>query len=116
MPEAISYPFSDEGVKAALAALGTTENAVATNLYSLGFRGVQGSESQDPLGRYLVASVKDAAHAEVIVEVGSNGEAYAILRTPNREEVAADLPPHVRTFILRFDDGKHPDLIEGAAA
>lgn len=108
----ISYPFTDAGVAEAIAALGTTENAVATNLFALGFRGIQGSESQDPLGRYLVASIKDAAHVEVIVEVGVRAEAYAVVSTPNREDVAADLPPHVVTFVLRFDDGKHPELIE----
>lgn len=110
----ITYPFTDDGVAAAIAALGTTENAVATNLYALGFRGERGSESRDPVARYLVASINDAAYAEVIVELGENGERYAIVTGAGGSRMA-DLPPHVVTLVLRFDDGKHPDLEEAAA-
>ena len=111
----IEYPYSDLGVEQALAALGTTESAVATNLFALGFRGQRGSESQDPLARYLVASVKDATSVEVIVELGKNAGQYAIVSRPNHKDVCADLPEHVTTFVLLFDDGKYPDLIEEAA-
>lgn len=112
----IAYPFSDAGVAAALQALGATENEVAANLYAFGFRGVQGSESQSPEARYLVDSIPGAAHVEVCIEVGGDSEAWAIVSGPDHEDAAADLPPPVRTFSLRFDDGKYPDLIKGAAA
>lgn len=108
----ITYPFTDAGVAAALQALGTTENEVAANLYAFGYRGVQGSESQSPEALYLVDSIPGAARAEIVVDDRGVGEAYAILTGPDYEEAAADLPLPVRTFTVRFDEGKYPDLIE----
>ena len=99
----ITYPFTEEGLRSALEALGTTANAVARNLEAMGFKGCREGESNCPVANYLLASFPGVR--EVVVSVGS-----AFLYRDGQEHVEAPWPFAVDAFVELFDAGRFPDL------
>jgi hypothetical protein len=119
----ITYPFAEDGIEQALTALGTTPNAVATNLSAMGFRGCRDQESNCPVANYLLASVSDMASVSVFVEElpdgyssSAGGHAECFDLTPDRQQplFVIELPRPVVDFVLTFDRGDYPDLITEA--
>jgi hypothetical protein len=112
-----TYPFTEEGLTSALAALGTTPNAVATNLSAMGFRGCRDQESNCPIAHYLLASVPDMASVSVWSEafsetdnrtVSGHVEGYDLdLAQP---ALVVNLPAAVVAFVGVFDKGGYSDL------
>ncbi|GAA0738510.1 hypothetical protein Drose_04485 [Dactylosporangium roseum] len=110
MTERITYEFSDEGIGKALTALGTTEQAIATNLSAMGHKGLVGSESNDPVARYVRDVIPRARSVEVYLDP-VRGDAHVIAFDGQGNAVAADLPLPVQAFVTSFDMGKYPNLI-----
>lgn len=106
-PDPRQYPATDEGLRAALAALGDTPDAVASTLDRLGIRGRPGQCRTCPVALYLL----DVTGADPFV-IGD----LAALRTPEGALLArCSIPEPVRTFIQRFDlCGAYPGLVDMA--
>jgi hypothetical protein len=113
----LTHPFTEDGLTAALTALGTTPNAVATNLSAMGFRGCRDQESNCPVAHYLLASVPDMASVSVFSESFNDAtsrtesghvEGYDLdLTAP---ALVVNLPAAVIAFVDVFDKGGYSDL------
>lgn len=111
-----TYPFTEEGIEAALTALGTTPNAVATNLSAMGFRGCRDQESNCPVAHYLLASVPDMASVSVYAERllltddPGSGHVEGFDVDLSVAPTVVNLPQPVVDFVNSFDFGLYPDL------
>lgn len=107
----LRYEFSEQGLNACLGALGDTPTAVATNLSAMGFRGFRGSSVDCPIARYVRATVDGAKVCDV--QADTDNEVYVRASSADGlvDTFALDA---VYSFVLRFDTGSYPDLIEGA--
>jgi hypothetical protein len=117
-----TYPFTEEGLTAALTALGTTPNAVATNLSAMGFRGCRDQESNCPIAHYLLASVPDMASVSVFSEAYVNapsrfeyGHVEGFDMDLTQPPLIVDVPAPVAGFVFAFDKGDYSDLDMEAA-
>lgn len=110
MTELLRYDFSEQGLNACLSALGTTPDEVAERLSALGFRGWRGSSVDCPLARYVRTSVDGTKTCDV--QADSDDEVYV---RASRDDglVDAFAPAAAYGFVLKFDLGDFPDLIEG---
>lgn len=95
----ISYPFTEEGLRSALEALGTTANAVARNLEAMGFKGCRSNSSNCPVANYLLSALPDAR--SVAVEFG-----YVWARDANGVKLDVGWTDAIGDFIELFDDGR----------
>lgn len=112
MPDAlISYPGTPEGLFAAIEALGTTPNAVATVLSGLGFRGETHSATDCPIACYIRDSLDGAKKVEVFLELEEMRPHVVVTRWGN-VVVQADGTTAAAAFIRMFDASYYPDLIE----
>lgn len=95
-----------EHVANLLDALGDGAEAVATSLRTEEVRGVRGSALAHPVCRWLVRLVPDlgAVLGPDTVQVFRPGREVALHRA------IVPLPPPVRAFADRFDEGHHPEL------
>jgi hypothetical protein len=113
MPDAlISYPFTEEGLRDALEALGTTAENVGRNLLAMDFKGVREDPCRCPVARYLAAAVPDAKYMDVYREsvvAYVDAEAYG-QRDPDDALFAVRTPGAVNDFIGQFDGFCHADL------
>lgn len=109
----VEYPFTDEGLRAALEALGGTGEVVAETLRRLGKRGNRRECADCPVARYLwdlwpdVTSVSVGEHDDIRVErvvVVADSLGYS---ERVGERITAPEPPGVAQFIERFDDKAH---------
>lgn len=118
MPDAlISYPFTEQGLRDALKALGTTPEAVHTNLIGMGFKGYLDECRNCPVANYTTAVITSAVATDVLLDDDDSApfvRAYASLPWGQEEElfVEAEGTAAVADFIRVFDAGLYPDLIE----
>jgi len=101
----ITYPFSEEGLRSALEALGTTLDSVARNLLAMDFKGVREDPCKCPVARYLAAAVPDAKHVDVYRD---SVVAYWDEESHRQQDSSDALfkvrnPPAVNAFIGQFD-------------
>lgn len=107
----ISYPFTEDGLRDALVALGTTPHAVATNLIGMGVTGKVNEPLCCPVANYLRASVEGARAA--CLGKDERSDLFAeVDREPDDESVSIPAPAAVAGFIAQFDARLFPDLIE----
>lgn len=106
----IQYPFTDEGVTAALATLGETPNQVAANLQALGFRGTRADSDDCPLVHYL-AAVFPQVHT--ILVGGLDAHFYSGFGVDTLE-LSVPHTAGTKAFLDRFDSaGAYPELEYG---
>jgi hypothetical protein len=93
-------------VNQALAVLGNEPDAVADALRAKGIKGAKGSDSDDPIARYLVAQLPGVA----LVEVYEN----RIEVTTETGQMADRIgtPDAIALFVRRFDRGVYLDLVD----
>jgi hypothetical protein len=107
----LRYEFSEQGLSDALAALGTTANAVATNLSAMGFTGRVNEPDCCPVANYLTGCVERTSKA--IVGKNEDNELYAWLGGVDLADVDLPLIPRpVADFVLQFDARLFPELID----
>lgn len=112
------YPFTDDGLRAALKALGGFRDEVAASLHRLGIKGTPGDPCDCPIAVYAERSLGDGwAQVDITsVKVRRNltvaefGETWT-----DRQYVEADLPAPVATFVRAYDLRTIPYLIKEAA-
>jgi len=112
-----TYPFTEEGLTSALTALGTTPNAVATNLSAMGFRGCRDQESNCPVAHYLLASIPGMASVSVWSESFNeadnrteSGHVEGYHLDFDSPVLVVNLPAAVVAFVDVFDKGGYSDL------
>jgi hypothetical protein len=99
-----TYPATNNGLAAALAALGATETEVAETLSRGGCRGRRGSSCACPVAIYLHAVILDAE--SVLVEAT---ETFVHLDDGTKLDAAT--PEPVYAFMAAFDKGtRYQDL------
>jgi hypothetical protein len=103
-PDPRQYPATNEGLREALKALGTTREQVASTLDRLGIRGRRGDCRTCPVALYLT----DVTGGHVLVDVLD-----VRLGSP-ADHVLVMLPTPVRDFIDRFDQDYYPGLVDMA--
>lgn len=110
-----TYPFTEEGLDAAFAALGDRAGAIADRLVELGVKGKPGDDTCCALANYLKTAIEGVTFASV-------GDALVDLRRAGFEDgepvvayLEADTPDAAADFIYVFDAREYPDLIEEAA-
>lgn len=109
--ELIRYSFTEDALLRAVEALGTTPRAVAANLSAMGFQGRRDEPTSCPVANYLKASVDGAVQAEVRID---DDDLYVRLDSADCGRVDAIITSRAAPeFVLRFDLGDYPDLIEG---
>lgn len=110
-PALPAYPFTDEGLAAALDALGRNHVGVATTLLRLGFRGVACARAECPVAHYVEAALK----ASEVSVPGLQADAWmrpADDANGQVRHVYARCPAPVIDFIHMFDNGRYPSLDE----
>ena len=90
-----------------LDALGNKAEDVAHLLQFGGWRGLTYSRDSCPVALYLRTVVTDVTDAAVTSD-------YATIRTAGGEDVEVRLTPAVAGFVLAFDLGAYPALIDTA--
>ncbi|WP_157408664.1 hypothetical protein [Actinoplanes sp. N902-109] len=90
-----------------LNALGDNAEDVAHLLQFGGWRGLPHNINACPVALYLRTVVTDVTDAAVSSD-------YAMVHTSDGAEVSVDLSPAVAGFVLAFDLGTYPELIETA--
>jgi hypothetical protein len=118
--ELLRYPDTDEGLKAALTALGTTLDAVVRNLSAMGVQGRRGVECECALAAYLQLVVPDAPRVHVYLD-DNDTEVHVVTGTVRRAlgvgvTASAVVGGPLPTFVRRFDGGAYPDLEVSDAA
>jgi hypothetical protein len=109
--ELIRYPASEDGLLKAVDALGTTPEAVATNLSAMGLQGRRDDAACCPIANYLRASVDEAVRDEVRID---DNDLYVRVDFADGGQADAIMAARAASgFVLRFDLGDFPDLIEG---
>ncbi len=112
-----TYPLSPEGVAEALRTLDLESWEIAEKLKALGVKGVQMDECRCALAVYIATLLPDASSVHVEVDqVRINGSLRDEFGFDFPVVLSRDMPGGAQDFIAEFDDGKHPELIEGAAA
>lgn len=113
------YPFTEEGVSSALAALGLDPDDVADELGQMGRHGVPGSDCRCPIATYLLAVVERCGRVGVFLDdaLGREDEAHAELSGVDEDgepmTIIVPLTAAVIVFIRRFDTRrKYSELIE----
>lgn len=104
----ISYPFTEQGLRDALEALGTTDSAIATNLLGMGYRGKRGSENFCPVANYVRSSIIGAYTASVLLD--EKEEPYISVIGQSGARVDSIWTYTLGEFIWQFDSGEHPEL------
>jgi hypothetical protein len=89
-----------------LDAMGDHPSAVATSLRAEDVRGVRGSALAHPVCRWLIRLVPDLG----VVLGLDTVHVFRPGRGPAMQGVTVPMPPAVRAFVDRFDDGQYPDL------
>lgn len=113
MADLISYPFSEQGLRDALVALGTTPEAVAKNLLAMGFKGEVDNCEQCPVARYLARSIEATLGVDVDL---FSARLYSPPVDDEDDFLRADLPSPVKGFIELFDQYRYVDLLEDSDA
>lgn len=111
----MTYPYTDAGVAEAIAALGTTPNAVAESLSREALVGKPRDDCGCPVALYLQAVIEEHPRAGIY----HDDHWFACVWSKGRgrnAELTVNLPDAVRDFVLAFDRGEYPDLIEETAA
>lgn len=114
--ELIRYPFTEQGLYEALTALGTTPQAVATNLGAMGFSGELNEPRSCPVANYLRTSLEGAQDACVGKDDHDGLYAEVEREASDCADSTVDMPvipPPVAQFVVQFDDKRFPDLIKG---
>lgn len=115
MPPEPAYPRTTTGLLDALTALGTTEGAVAENLYRMGFTGCAMDGDHCPVANYVHARLDvPAVHAtryRIRIWWHPGGDAEA-----DEERLFVPTPVAVAGFIRAFDDGGYTFLTGGSDA
>lgn len=106
----ISYEFSEQGLRSALEALGTTDAAIVTNLLRLRCFGVRGSDCDCAGAVYVRTVLPDAVKAEVFLDRGDE-EPYVVATDAHGRQVDALGSAAFGWFVRRFDYGQHPELV-----
>jgi hypothetical protein len=108
--ELIRYPHTTDGLSDALRALGTTPDAVATNLMAMGFTGKVNEPDCCPVANYLARSVERTSSA--VIGKDENNGLYAWLGGVDIVDIDLPvIPQSVADFVLQFDARLFPDLI-----
>jgi hypothetical protein len=121
MPEPlIRYQLTDEGLKAALTALGTDLYAVVRNLSAMDVRGRRGVECECALAAYLALVVEHASRVHVYLD-DDDTEVFVIAQRRVDGEVVdqatASVAGSLPVFVRLFDRGRYPELeVSDAAA
>jgi hypothetical protein len=104
----MTYPVAGlyDHIATLLDTLGEHPGAVASNLRSEDVRGVRGSALAHPLCRWLTRLVPDLG----VVLGLDTVHVFRPGRGPTRQGVTVPMPPPVRGFVDRFDDGHYPEL------
>lgn len=111
MGELRTFDFSDEGLKQALDALGTSANAVAGNLEAMGICGRVNEPDCCPVANYLRTSIQGATGA--CIGRDEDLTLYAQVEGSGESHVDAPaIPTAVAGFVVQFDAQRYPDLIE----
>lgn len=111
------YPFTNEGLQAAIARLGRRRQKVRRTLRKLGCVGDPDSCSSCPVAIYLIRTfgtedvVVDGPHAVVTREVLLDHEGFGDFYE-DVEVLQIQLPEPVMDFIASFDSRQYPDLIK----
>lgn len=112
MPDAlISYPFTEEGLRGALQALGTTADAVARNLDAMGYKGCVGDENECPVANYLLDCLEGAGRVWVMEGLVHASRSYIEHGMDVEQRLKVDMPDPVEVFVERFDAQRFPGLI-----
>lgn len=111
------YPFTDEGLRQALRALGGYRDHVAATLRRMGIKGTPCVAGQCAIavyverlfGGYVTVGPADVGVTRTIsaVEFGEMWTEY--------ERIEANLPAPVASFVRAYDLAQYPDLIKEAA-
>jgi hypothetical protein len=105
------YPFTEDGVLAALRALGSTVADVRQNLGALGIKGRTDDEGHCVVANYLKAAVGAEGASVWDVDCTLTRD-YIVDGEVGIEDVIVDTPDHVGAFVIRFDAEDYPELIE----
>lgn len=106
-----TYPFTEAGVAEALSTLGTTPNTVAEILSREALVGKPQDDCGCPVALYLQAVIE--GHPRAGIYHDDHWFACVWRRDrPDNADLTVDLPDAVRDFVLAFDRGEYPDLIE----
>jgi hypothetical protein len=109
-----TYPFTAEGLAAALKALGSTRQAVADRLREMGIKGCRSDENDCPVAHYVLAVVDGAEGANVEIDV-----IRAVRRDPESYcdvTVSAFTSEAIAAFMFLFDSNEYRDLIQEAVS
>lgn len=111
MPEQ-TYPFTARGLDDALEALGDRPAAFAATLSNLGIRGRMDRSTCCPIANYIRLVVADVAEADV--GCGSVWIRNGVPGTAGHSEIHVDYDDDdaIEAFVVEFDAGHFPDLIE----
>ncbi len=107
----LRYEFTDEGLDACLGALGTTPDDIAAKLSALGFKGAVSITNRCPIALYVEASFEDVEDVDVQIE--TDNELYVRITSEHGELADTFAPAAAYGFVLKFDLGDFPGLIEG---
>lgn len=110
MPE--TYPFTEDGVRAAMQALGALPNAVAETLSRAALAGKPGDDCGCPVALYLQAVIQEHPRAGIYYDDRRWFACLWMRDLGAASELNVNLPDAVRDFVLAFDQGEYPDLIE----
>ena len=94
--------------------LGETPNDVAKRLKEGGFRGIRLHTEECPIARYLRARLEEALEIDASVSV-TDREIEVSLLAANYDRIGASISPipkGVQDFVLAFDRGAYPELVE----
>lgn len=112
------YPFTDEGLRQALRALGGFRDEVASVLRRVGVKGIPGNACGCPVAVYVQRLLGDGTAivdaTTVTVTRYLLVEEFGSVWT-DHERIEADLPAPVATFVRAFDLRTIPDLIKESA-
>lgn len=113
------YPFTDEGLTAALSALGGTGDAVAETLAAGNWRGLRDECSACPVAVYLKAKFGRDTHVEVTqIQVSIErdmwiDEGYGMGYMAH-QTVVVETPDPVTDFVTDFDSKHRYSHLEAA--
>jgi hypothetical protein len=98
----ISYPFTEDGLRSALRALGTSGDVVARNLDAMGFKGCRSHSANCPVANYVLSALPTPDRS------GRVRRAYAL--NADGVKLDVDQPSPVEDFVEMFDNGRLADL------
>lgn len=92
-----------DSVSFLLESLGDTPEDVAASLRKLGCRGYSHCPGTCPVARFLLS----VGCTDIVVS-----HIWLVATGPNGQVASHRMPPAVGAFVLRFDDGWYPELVE----